>query len=71
MERQDVDICGCHWFIIDEDSKYIDCRIAPLTQSAICIQFTNTTSFAHGSVMVKKDIISKYMYGNTKYHSIE
>jgi glycosyltransferase involved in cell wall biosynthesis len=67
----DTDICGCHFFIVDETSKYIDSKISPVSQAAIVLQLATTVPFAHGSVMVKREVIQKYMYGNTGFQAVE
>jgi glycosyltransferase involved in cell wall biosynthesis len=65
LEQYELDICGCHWHVIDEDDKFIDCRIVPLDEHDILITLSNTVPFAHGSVMIRKSFLDRkqMLYG--------
>lgn len=71
MEKNELDICGCHYFLINEVGAYIDCAIVPLKNNSFLYYLSVTTPFAHPSVMIKKSFIEKnkiaYGKGQCKY----
>jgi glycosyltransferase involved in cell wall biosynthesis len=73
MKSENVDICGCHVFTIDETGNYISAKIfytsVLLNKFVLC----RTVPFAHGSVMFKKDFMlsNELSYGQTKYNKAE
>lgn len=71
MEECEVDICGCHYFVINEENKYIDSKIVPISQDAVNINIAYSVPFAHGSVLMKRDLFQKFIYGNTAFSTVE
>lgn len=73
LDDKQADICGCHYFIIDENGAYVDAAISPLSKESITIFLTNTTPFAHGSVMFRRDLLQRTdcRYGMTDAKSAE
>ncbi|WP_318466386.1 glycosyltransferase family 2 protein [Photobacterium leiognathi] len=67
------DICGCHYFEIDENNEYINASCV-LTQSRdIPLALIRSVPFAHGSVTFRHDFLlnNNLMYGNTEYKKAE
>ncbi|MBU1667540.1 glycosyltransferase [bacterium] len=73
MEKDTLDICGCHYFMINENNEYIDTALVPLKHASFMNYLSITTPFAHPSVMIRRNFIIKnnLYYGNTKYKSAE
>ncbi len=71
IEEKNVDICGCHYFAIDEQNKYIDTKIVPISSDAININIAYSVPFAHGSVMMKKSLFEVYKYGMDNFNLAE
>jgi len=73
MEKDTLDICGCHYFMINENNEYIDSALVPLKHASFMNYLSITTPFAHPSVMIRRNFIIKnnLYYGNTKYKSAE
>lgn len=71
MEKEEADICGGHYFIIDENGHYLDARIVPLTQESIIVTLAQTVPFAHGSVMIRRSFLEANMirYGEKKEYA--
>jgi glycosyltransferase involved in cell wall biosynthesis len=63
------DICGCHWFVINEIGKLIDAKLVPLCQNTLITYLTCTVPFAHGSVIMRREFIQKnrLKYGGVRY----
>jgi len=73
MERENLDVCGCHYFLINEIGAYIDCTVLPLKESNFLYYLSITTPFCHPSVMIRKKFITSnhLYYGNTEYKTAE
>lgn len=73
MDNEDADLCGCHFFLINEYNDYIGSYIVPLDFSEFLIHLSVTTPFAHPSVIIKKDFLekNKLSYGSTKHQHAE
>jgi glycosyltransferase involved in cell wall biosynthesis len=73
MEKENLDICGTHYFIISEHSHYLSARVVSCKQDFNKMILARSVPFAHGSVMFKKSFYEKnYLrYGNTKYNKAE
>jgi len=66
MEKENIDICGCHYLTINEDGKFLDIVLTPLKENNLFLYLLNGVPFAHGSVMLRKDFLSNK---NLKYGS--
>jgi glycosyltransferase involved in cell wall biosynthesis len=66
MEKEDADICGCHWFIMNELGKSIDCSTVPLSNPSLLLYLSYSVPFAHGSVMIRKSFLedNRLYYGS-------
>jgi glycosyltransferase involved in cell wall biosynthesis len=73
LEKENIDICGSHYFIIDKNNKYISARVVSTEIDFNKIILTRSVPFAHGSVMFKKDfyINNNLKYGLTSYFKAE
>ncbi len=73
LTTKGADICGCHYHLIDEKGVYIDSAITPLCLNSFAVYLSSTTPFAHGSVMVRREVFQgrKYYYGMTGAKSAE
>jgi glycosyltransferase involved in cell wall biosynthesis len=58
MKKENLDICGCHYLIINKDGKYIDTILTPLEKNTLLLYLAIGVPFAHGSVMFRKDFMS-------------
>ncbi|WP_272670899.1 glycosyltransferase family 2 protein [Providencia sp. PROV147] len=59
-----LDICGCHYFEINEYDELAGLRLVPTTQNMITISLSSSVPFAHPSVLIRKEFLSK---NNLKY----
>jgi len=73
MESENIDICGGHYFIINENNTFIDCFIAPLEEKSILNFLCYTPPFGHPTVIIKKEFMinNNLLYGTTKYKIAE
>lgn len=71
MENDNADICGCHFYYINETGKYIDAVICPLTRESFLMYLTLNVPFAHGSVMMRRAFLkdNNLKYGSTLKHA--
>ena len=61
MKQNNIDICGCNSIIIDENNNSIDTFIAPKSKNLIIPYLVSFVPFFHGSVMINKNFIDKYL----------
>ena len=59
MEKENLDICGCHYVLINDRGKYLDTVLTPLDDDALILYLAMGVPFAHGSVMMRKDFITE------------
>lgn len=73
MEQNNLDFCGSHFVIIDEDSSYKSARIVSTKEEFINVILSTSVPFAHGSAMINKAFLQKnnLIYGTTKYNKAE
>lgn len=73
MQANNLDVCGSHYYSIDESSNYTNASIMSLNYDLNKIILSKTVPFAHGSVMIKKDFLlkNKLKYGLTQYNKAE
>ena len=69
LESNNADICGCHWFIMNEQGKLVDARLMPLNSYSFVIFTISAVPFAHGSIMMRSKFIKaqSIKYGDYKY----
>lgn len=69
MEEKGVDICGCHFYVIDHKNRYLAAKVISTNTNFNKIVLAHYVPFAHGSVMFKKDFMENHglEYGQTKY----
>jgi glycosyltransferase involved in cell wall biosynthesis len=60
MERENLDICGCHYEIINENGKFIDAVYCPLTDDSLLLFLCEGVPFAHGSVTIRKSFLDTH-----------
>lgn len=60
LERQDADVCGCHFKLISASNKLLSAFIAPINQEAIACTLLTVPPFAHGAVMFRADFLKKH-----------
>lgn len=73
IKNKSLDICGCHFIVVNDDGKYYDTRMVSTTSDLTSITLLGTVPFAHGSVMFSKGFYNenKLSYGNTPYIKAE
>lgn len=73
MENNDIDICGCHFSMINKYGKYIKTIYCPLNNDSMLLYLTIASPFAHGSVMINRDFLVKHnlKYGQSKHNNTE
>lgn len=72
-EKYGLDLCGCHFNVIDELSRSIS-SVLTLTDSRFFgVALIRSVPFAHGSVLFNREFYlkNKLSYGNTKYPKAE
>lgn len=64
-----ADICGCHWFVVNETGKLTEAKLMPLCRDTFIIFLSCNVPFAHGSVMMRSSFIRQHglRYGGVKY----
>ena len=69
LKNQAADVCGSHWFIINDTGKLIDARLMPLNKHSFHVYILCAVPFAHGSVMLRASFIrtKQIRYGDYKY----
>lgn len=60
MEQDLIDICGARWVYIDSNGKALSTAQIPLSEDTIFSCLATTVPFAHGSVMMRKSIMSEH-----------
>lgn len=65
MSKENLDICGCHYFVMNKEKKYIDTILTPLDNASLVLYLAFAVPFAHGSVMIKKSFLleNNILYG--------
>lgn len=70
MESDGADICGCHYFIINKNSKLIGTKFVPLNHHSFIVCLAYTIPFAHGSVMMRSGFLKeKSLYYNSLFYA--
>lgn len=60
MTTDSVDLCGCHYLVVDRSGKIISCSIQPTSPEMFALWLCCGTPFAHGSVMMRNDFIHRH-----------
>lgn len=63
LEKENGDVCGCHFTIISETNKIVNSFIAPITKEAVSCCLLNSVPYAHGAVMFRKSFLDKNKLG--------
>jgi len=73
MQNKNLDICGSHFFIVNEQSRYLSARVVSCKIDFNYMILSRSVPFAHGSVMIKKDFLLEHelAYGKTVYNKAE
>lgn len=73
MEKYNLDICGCHCFLINKLNHIKGINLFPLSHEMCSISLAFQVPFAHPSVIMKKNFLKKnnLTYGQSKFSNIE
>ncbi len=73
MENRSLDVCGCHYFVMDEQMNLNGLNLTPLSHEICVISLAFKVPFAHPSVMIKKEFLMRHglLYGQSEYKIAE
>ena len=71
MINNNIDVCGCHYYVINANNHYKDAIIVPTESDDISLRLSSSVPFAHGSVMIKRSLFDTHKYGETPFKSVE
>ncbi|MDC0236199.1 glycosyltransferase [Candidatus Pelagibacter sp.] len=73
MNKNNLDICGCHCFLIDRFNKTKSTSLFPITHEMCFLSLAFRVPFAHSSVMIRKKIMidKNLMYGQSDFKTAE
>lgn len=73
METENIDICGSHYFLINESGNIDGLNLSPLSNETCFITLVSKVPFAHPSVMIRKSCLAdnNLQYGQSKYKKAE
>lgn len=73
MEENSLDICGGHFLLIDERDNINGLSLVPLSHETCFLSLVSKVPFAHPSVMIRKDFLTKnnLRYGQSEYKIAE
>ena len=73
MKDNKLDICGCHYFLINEEGSIDGLNLVPISHELCILSLSSKVPFAHPSVMIKKDFLYKknIQYGQSQYKIAE
>lgn len=73
MEKENIDICGGHYFLIKEDSSINGLNLTPRSHELCFLALTSNVPFAHPSVMIRKEFLNNHnlRYGQSQYQVAE
>jgi glycosyltransferase involved in cell wall biosynthesis len=57
LEETGADFCGCHFFVVDEKSAYLEARVVSCKEFLTPIILSRSTPFAHGSVLIRREFL--------------
>jgi len=66
-----LDVCGCHYSVINKYGKYIDTVYVPLDDNSLLLYLIQGVPFAHGAAVIRKGFLEdnelSYGLGGVKY----
>ncbi|MBT5492612.1 glycosyltransferase [bacterium] len=68
LENSNIDICGCHYLLVDEYNNINGLNLTPLSHEMCFLSLASKVPFAHPSVMIRKEFLDK---NNLKYGQSE
>jgi len=73
IEENSLDICGGHFLLIDEKNNINGLNLTPLSHETCFLSLVSKVPFAHPSIMIRKDFLTKnnLLYGQSKYKIAE
>jgi glycosyltransferase involved in cell wall biosynthesis len=73
IEKNNLDICGCHYFLISAQGNIDGLNLTPLTNDLCFLSLASKVPFAHPSVMIRKSFLkdNRMQYGQYKYKVAE
>ncbi len=73
MEKNDLDICGGHYKLINEKGDFIRLNKVPLVHDMCTLSLLFKVPFAHPSVLIRKNFLIKHAlaYGQSNYKKAE
>lgn len=73
LEANCLDICGCHYLLIDENNNINSLNLTPLSHEMCFLSLASKVPFAHPSVMIRKEFLEKnnLLYGQSNYKIAE
>ena len=57
IQKENADICGCHYYVINRFNKHIYTVLAPLTKESLILYLLLAVPFMHGSVLMRKSFL--------------
>jgi glycosyltransferase involved in cell wall biosynthesis len=73
MQREALDICGCHYLLMDEQGSINGLNLTPVHPEMCFVSLASKVPFAHPSVMIRKAFLdaNDLLYGQSKYQIAE
>ena len=73
LETKNIDICGCHYLLVDENNNINGLNLTPLSHEMCFLSLASKVPFAHPSVMIRKEFLEKndLLYGQSAYKIAE
>lgn len=68
MEGLNLDLCGGHYFLIDENGVLNGLNLTPRSHELCLLSFSSKVAFAHPTVMIRKSFLDR---NNLKYGQVE
>jgi glycosyltransferase involved in cell wall biosynthesis len=73
LNKNELDICGCHHNIIDDRGNLLRKYTSPITHESCCLSLAFEVPFAHPSVMIRKNFLyeNNLRYGQSNFTNAE
>lgn len=73
MEGLNLDLCGGHYFLIDENGLLNGLNLTPRTNELCLLSFSSKVAFAHPTVIIRKSFLdmNNLKYGQVEYKNAE
>ena len=68
MEGLNLDLCGGHYFLIDENGVLNGLNLTPRSHELCLLSFSSKAAFVHPTVMIRKSFLDR---NNLKYGQVE